>query len=1002
MKRRGLSLLLVLTLLLSLFAGSFSFAAENSCGDNLTWSYDEDACTLTISGSGAMWDYAASGENLPPWLDYCRDIEVLVLEEGVTTIGAYAFIGCRNLYSVSLPSTLTTIGAKAFRDSDELEFDIPDSVTVLTPNYAVILASAQEDVDASVTLAFPDGTSDTYTVHTYQDEDEVLHTENFAALFAENALVGDIVSVTFGAQDTVDLITEAAFCEGSTKIKDTGMVYNGSQYWALDSTPLFLLYTDGEDAPIGFKMCSMAWSPDFDAAAIPVTASKDLIGCTVLPTSPSSHDAEIAVITYGTTEPTVTVAPDKVGYVVSSEIKRVGGTPALSLSVIDAEHGTLVSGIHPYAPEELLALPIGTKLTEDDEFAVGTVVGFAHNGETFDALTTYASASALDVPFDGYDGYYKVTVFNADDGRIGFYPYETTESTVLTTSRTYASVGIANNRPAGSAVERIPSGTVPQTGEYNAIIEVKSEKVNAIWSLYDLMDGSTESARPEVTEDYAVVLRSFYHADEGTAEVKLAFADNTAEIVTVTGFSDGETELPLSVLDSNNAVGSLVTVARADDGVTLTLAAPFVQGYSALNATALHAADRSKQFAASNAPLFLIYVPNDTSKIVGAVAYCLDDLANRSAAVIPVWTQPDQREAFRGSAVVSSSEPGYFSAAVMTFGVGVPGPLPNPIRTGYVLESSVEQIPFFNQSAVRVTLIDAVSGEQLGGLYYDVAEADLEAFRPGSIVNFRHDGAEFTKLEHSQYGTLAAQETKLDTSAPAYGYYKVTATAHSDSSLSCIAYGDTEVQTLPILPTCSTLAISGGVAIGNAVELLSEPPESGFNALIEVQHNGKISKIISFPRSPLSTVNGAQIRTSGTQGLRFVSSIDKTNPTFSRVVEYGTLLIPSEDLSQPSELQIGATLNGHEVAKVPAQYLYKETDDTATFTAVIINIKERYYTREYTARAYAILEDGSVIYGDTVSSRSVCAVAERGLQNPNETEANKALFREILSKANNA
>ena len=145
----------------------------------------------------------------------------------------------------------------------------------------------------------------------------------------------------------------------------------------------------------------------------------------------------------------------------------------------------------------------------------------------------------------------------------------------------------------------------------------------------------------------------------------------------------------------------------------------------------------------------------------------------------------------------------------------------------------------------------------------------------------------------------------------------------------------------------------------------------------------------------LSTVDGAQIRTTGAQGLRFISTIEKSED-FSRVVEYGTLLIPSADITDISELVIDATLNGHTVAKVKANYLYAEDDETVTFTAVITDIAEKNYAREYTARAYAILDDGSVVYADAGASRSIYAVAKRGLENPDESDANKGIFQTIV------
>lgn len=150
----------------------------------------------------------------------------------------------------------------------------------------------------------------------------------------------------------------------------------------------------------------------------------------------------------------------------------------------------------------------------------------------------------------------------------------------------------------------------------------------------------------------------------------------------------------------------------------------------------------------------------------------------------------------------------------------------------------------------------------------------------------------------------------------------------------------------------------------------------------------------------LSTVNGAQIRTVGNQGLRFISSIQKSED-FEHVTEYGILLIPSDDITDISQLQIGATLNGHTVAKVPAKAIYDETDSTVTFTAVITNIAVKNYTRAYTARAYAMFDNGTVVYADSGASRSIYQVAERGLQDPYASEENKAVFQAIVDAVSN-
>ena len=63
---------------------------------------------------------------------YVNDVEVnnLVIPEGVTSIGAYAFSGCSGLTSVTIPNSVTSIGNYAFEDCSALtSVTIPNSVT---------------------------------------------------------------------------------------------------------------------------------------------------------------------------------------------------------------------------------------------------------------------------------------------------------------------------------------------------------------------------------------------------------------------------------------------------------------------------------------------------------------------------------------------------------------------------------------------------------------------------------------------------------------------------------------------------------------------------------------------------------------------------------------------------------------------------------------------------------------------------------------------------------
>jgi len=106
----------------------------SKCGENAFWSLDEATGTLTISGSGELYDYGdwAYDGITPPWCvpeSYGSNIKSVVIEEGITSIGEMCFFGDA-LTSVKLPESLTKIGAFAFHDCMNLkEITIPENVS---------------------------------------------------------------------------------------------------------------------------------------------------------------------------------------------------------------------------------------------------------------------------------------------------------------------------------------------------------------------------------------------------------------------------------------------------------------------------------------------------------------------------------------------------------------------------------------------------------------------------------------------------------------------------------------------------------------------------------------------------------------------------------------------------------------------------------------------------------------------------------------------------------
>ena len=113
-------------------AASVEEIAGGTCGENLSWSLSNTG-TLTISGTGPMKDYNGmeGGGYTTPWyyMDSWRFTDI-VIEEGVTSIGNYAFVGFRDLNSISIPSSVTSIGRYAFMECISLKYVIiPERVT---------------------------------------------------------------------------------------------------------------------------------------------------------------------------------------------------------------------------------------------------------------------------------------------------------------------------------------------------------------------------------------------------------------------------------------------------------------------------------------------------------------------------------------------------------------------------------------------------------------------------------------------------------------------------------------------------------------------------------------------------------------------------------------------------------------------------------------------------------------------------------------------------------
>ena len=120
-------------------------STASASADDTEWRFDEATSTLYVYGNGAMSDYA--DEFSAPWHSFVADIKNVVIESGVTAVGAYAFCGASSLTSVSIADTVTSIGAFAFDSCSMLKALALSSnvISIADSSFASVGASPKED-----------------------------------------------------------------------------------------------------------------------------------------------------------------------------------------------------------------------------------------------------------------------------------------------------------------------------------------------------------------------------------------------------------------------------------------------------------------------------------------------------------------------------------------------------------------------------------------------------------------------------------------------------------------------------------------------------------------------------------------------------------------------------------------------------------------------------------------------------------------------------------------
>ncbi len=239
MKKRIVSLLLVACTALSVCPFT-AYAADNGeYNEDIGWAFDSATGTLTVSGFG---DMPGSEPGYRPWEEHNEDITAIVVGEGITSVGDYAFMDCCSAESVLLSDSITHIGNSAFyRCESLLEIELPEGLeSVSVGAFAFCESLTEIELPEGVTVISDDLFECCTSLTSVGFSDDVTYIGSSAfygcsslVSFELPAGVTELYPLTLGccrslSELTVDPDNEAFYSESNCIIeRDSGTVVQG-------------------------------------------------------------------------------------------------------------------------------------------------------------------------------------------------------------------------------------------------------------------------------------------------------------------------------------------------------------------------------------------------------------------------------------------------------------------------------------------------------------------------------------------------------------------------------------------------------------------------------------------------------------------------------------------------------------------------------------------------------------------------------------------------------
>ena len=118
---------------------SFTVETSGVCGADLTWEYGNGV--LWIHGTGNMTDYSYNNR---PWEDIKDKVGHIIVDDGVTSIGQYAFSEMELVSKIMIPSSVSTLRYDSFRGSVEAAAPVADTAVELSEEEKERLREEQE------------------------------------------------------------------------------------------------------------------------------------------------------------------------------------------------------------------------------------------------------------------------------------------------------------------------------------------------------------------------------------------------------------------------------------------------------------------------------------------------------------------------------------------------------------------------------------------------------------------------------------------------------------------------------------------------------------------------------------------------------------------------------------------------------------------------------------------------------------------------------------------